>query len=217
MCPHVQDTPPRANCLKLLHRLIKRSASDCQHVHVMCAIADGSAVTADAEIDALMEDVGEPSVSLQEQSAAEDSPQQGKTKKKKKKRATDTEDIDALLAQLDGPADQKAEASPEAAQTEAAAAAVEPAAEAGKSKKKKKKGKVGAKDEEDLDAVLAELGMAPAAKPEAERTTDAQAQASEAAPAAEAAAEAVAEAAAEDDEDANVDGDGKVCSACFAS
>lgn len=122
--------------------------------------ADGKAETADAELDALLEEVGG------------DSPE-------------------FAAAQETAPAEQT---SPQPAS---------------KSKKKKKKGKGGAKDEEDLDAVLAELGMAPAAKPEAERTTDAQAQPSGAEAAGEPAAEA-AGAAAENDEDAAADGDGKV-------
>ncbi|KAL0036218.1 hypothetical protein WJX79_008552 [Trebouxia sp. C0005] len=176
---------------------------------------DGKAETADAELDALLEEVGGDSPELaaaQETTPAEETSPQPASKSKKKKKskaAAETEDIDALLAELDGPADPKSDtASAAAAPSEAAAAAVEAPTETSKGKKKKKKGKGGAKDEEDLDAVLAELGMAPAAKPEDERTTDAQAQPSGAEAAGEPAAEAAA-AAAENDEDAAADGDGK--------
>ncbi|DBA78850.1 TPA: hypothetical protein ACH3X1_008737 [Trebouxia sp. C0004] len=184
---------------------------------------DGKAETADAELDALLEEIGDASpevAAAQETAPAEETSPQPASKSKKKKKgkaAEDTEDIDALLAELDGPAAPKSDTASAAAaqseaaaavQSEAAAAAVEPATEASKGKKKKKKGKGGAKDEEDLDAVLAELGMAPAAKPEAERTTDAQAQPSGAEAAGDFAAETAA-AAAENDEDPAADGDGK--------
>lgn len=176
---------------------------------------DGKAETADAELDALLEEVGGDSPEVaeaQETAPAEETSPQPASKSKKKKKgkaAADTEDIDALLAELDGPAELKSDtASPAAAQAEAATAAVEAPTETSKGKKNKKKGKGAAKDEEDLDAVLAELGMAPAAKPEAERTTDAQAQPSGAEASAEPAAEAAA-VAAENDEDAAADGDGK--------
>ena len=149
--------------------------------------------------------------------AADPSPEgpQRKGKKKKGKAAADTEDIDALLAELDGPAAQPA--APAAATAAAdesavdasasldpvqAAVRAESPADGGKGKKKKKKGKGGAaKEEEDLDAVLAELGMAPAAKPEAEAATEAQASAVTA---------AADEAAGDDDDAADAGGNDKV-------
>ena len=157
---------------------------------------------------------GEPVAAAAPQEDAEEQPaSKPKRKKKGQAAAADTEDIDALLAQLDGPPDQQAATSSEAA------AAAEPAAEAGKGKKKKKKGKGGAKDEEDLDAVLAELGMAPAPKSEAQPSTDAQPQVSEAAaPADEAAPAADGEGPAEEDgNDAAAAEDGKVCILVFCS
>ena len=180
-------------------------------------MAGGQAVTGDAELDALMEEIGGEPVAAAAQKEDEEQQTASKAKKKKKGKAAaaDTEDIDALLAQLDGPSEQQQAATP----SEAAAAAESPAkAEAepaGKGKKKKKKGKAGAKDEEDLDAVLAELGMAPAAKPEAQPTTDAQPEASEAAPADEAAAAPAADGAAEEDNDTAAAEDGKVCPLSF--
>ena len=169
-------------------------------------------MTAEAELDALAEEDAEVAAPAGQQSPSPDDtaqPSASKSKKKKKaKAAADTEDIEALLVEPDGPAEQKPDPPSSFAQPEAASpAAAEPAAEAGKGKKKKKKGKGGAKEEEDLDAVLAELGMAPAAKPEAERTTDAQPPITEAAPAAAAATEA----GGEDEEDAAAEGEGKVC------
>jgi translation initiation factor 5B len=74
-------------------------------------------------------------------------------KDKKKKKAKEDPDLDALLAEIDGPP--------------AAAAAQQTEAGSKKDKKKKKKKKSGDKEEggrdedEDLDAILAELGMAP--------------------------------------------------------
>ena len=68
-----------------------------------------------------------------------------------------------------------------------------------------------------MDAVLAELGMGPAVKAEAERGTDAEVQQAESSGAA--AADAAAEdgaAAAEDQDDAAAEGDGKVCFALLA-
>lgn len=174
----------------------------------------GQAVTGDAELDALMEEIGRekpPSASAPQEDAEEQPTSKPKKKKKGKAAAADSEDIDALLAQLDGPPDQQAGTSSEAAAAAESPAKMEaePAAETGKGKKKKKKGKAGAKgEEEDLDAVLAELGMAPAAKPEAQPTTDAEPQASDAAPADEAAAAADD---AADDNDAAAAEDGKVC------
>ena len=172
------------------------------------------AATGDAELDALMEEIGgDPAPPVSQEPAVEQPASKPKKKKKGKAAAAEEEDIDALLAELDGPADQKpAAASPApAASEQEAAAAAEPAAETGKGKKKKKKGKGVAKEEEDLDAVLAELGMAPAAKAEAQPSTDAQPEASEAAPADEATDAATAEAAAEEDDDAAAAVDGKVC------
>ena len=174
-----------------------------------------------------MEEIGgEAAPSASQEPAVEQPASKLKKKKKGKAAAAEEEDIDALLAELDDPADQKpAAASSEqgaaAAAEPAAEGAAEPAPEAGKGKKKKKKGKGGAKDEEDLDAVLAELGMAPAAKSETQPSTDAQPQASEAKPADEPADAATAEAAAEEDDDAAAAVDGKVRSlyspsVCFA-
>ena len=164
-----------------------------------------------------MEEIGgEPVAAAAQQEDEEQQPaSKAKKKKKGKAAAADTEDIDALLAQLDGPPEQQQTAT----SSELAAAAESPAkAEAepaGKGKKKKKKGKASAKDEEDLDAVLAELGMAPAATPEAQPTTDAQPQVSHAAPADEAAAAPAADGAAEEDNDAAAAEDGKVCILCL--
>ena len=183
-------------------------------------LVGGPAVTGDAELDALMDEIGgeKPPSASAPQEDTEKQPASKPKKKKKGKAATgDSEDIDALLAQLDGPSDQQAATSSEAAPAAESPAKMEaePAAEAGKGKKKKKKGKGGAKgDEEDLDAVLAELGMAPAAKLEAQPTTDAQPQASEAAPVDEAAAAAAADDAG-DDNDAAAAEDGKVCMFSF--
>ncbi|KAL3150312.1 hypothetical protein ABBQ32_000160 [Trebouxia sp. C0010 RCD-2024] len=170
----------------------------------------GQGVTGDAELDALMDEIGgEKPPSAPQEDAEEQPTSKPKRKKKGKVAAADSEDIDALLAQLDGPSDQQAAISSEAAAAAESPAKMEaePAAETGKGKRKKKKGKAGAKgEEEDLDAVLAELGMAPAAKPEAQPTTDAQPQASDAAPANEAAAAADN---AADDNDAAAAEDGK--------
>lgn len=176
----------------------------------------GQGVTGDAELDALMDEIGgEKPPSAPQEDAEEQPTSKPKRKKKGKVAAADSEDIDALLAQLDGPSDQQAAISSEAAAAAESPAKMEaePAAETGKGKRKKKKGKAGAKgEEEDLDAVLAELGMAPAAKPEAQPTTDAQPQASDAAPANEAAAAADN---AADDNDAAAAEDGKVCVLTF--
>ncbi|KAK9798489.1 hypothetical protein WJX73_000508 [Symbiochloris irregularis] len=133
---------------------------------------------------------------------AEDDKEKGK-KKKKAGKATRTglpdEDIDALLAELDGPqqsdgistsatVDQNGTAAEEELPRPDANAA-EPAAPASKGKKGKK-GKAPKQDEEDIDALLAELGgPAPSAAPAAAAEEPAAPAPAEGAP-----AEAVADA-----------------------
>lgn len=74
---------------------------------------------------------------------------EAKSKRGGKAKKAEEDDIDALLAELDGPK------------------APEPVADAASGKKKKKKGKgaAAAKEEEDLDALLAEFGAPVPAKP----------------------------------------------------
>ena len=154
-------------------------------------------------------------VADEEADSAQPEPAKGKGKKKKKgKAAADTEDIDALLAELDGPpAEQaahtvatEAAVQSELAQPEAIEQPDTAAADTGKGKKKKKKGKAGAaKDDEDLDAVLAELGMGPVAETGAQPTGAEQPSTDAQAPAEGAAADE-----ADDDGAADGAGDGKV-------
>lgn len=116
---------------------------------------------------------------------------ESKAERKSKAKAAEEEDIDALLAQLDGP--KAAEPAPEAGT-------------GGKKKKKKGKGGAAAKEEEDLDALLAEFGAPKAAEAAAGPSTGAAA--------GEPAANAEDAADADGDEaDGDGDGDEKVSTA----
>lgn len=216
---------PAAEPAKRKGKKKKGKAADTEDIDALLAeIGDAPAQHDAATADTTAAANGEAADLTNEAAAPSPEGPKRKGKKKKGKAAADTEDIDALLAELDGPRDQQPSAdtaaadeaaaeTPASPQRESAPAAAEPAvaADAGKGKKKKKKGKGGAgKEEEDLDAVLAELGMAPAAKRDAEPASDAQG------PAEAAAAD---DAAGDDDDAADAGGNDKVlsCSAFVSS
>ncbi|GJN15388.1 hypothetical protein PR202_gb02298 [Eleusine coracana subsp. coracana] len=138
-----------------------------------------------------------------------------KSQKKKKKKGAftvDDEDIDKLLAEMEGapqPADEAdepgGEISPPAEEPEpqvpkdvasVSAAATVDDAEGKKSKKKKKKSGRTAQEEDELDKLLAELGEAPPA--EKEKEMEKPAQASQAAPVAKEDVEAAEDGKAEE-------------------
>ncbi|GAB4816828.1 hypothetical protein N2152v2_003874 [Parachlorella kessleri] len=129
----------------------------------------GKAAVADEDLDALLAELDGPKAPAPEPAApaAAPEPEPAEAKKDKKgkkgkgKAAVADEDLDALLAELDGPKAPALAAQP--AVPAAAAAAVEPAPAGGKSKKKKKgKGGAAKEEDEDLDTLLAELGAVPA-------------------------------------------------------
>ena len=93
----------------------------------------------------------ESATGSQREQPGEPGEEPAKGKKKKASKAAAGADIDALLAEIDGP--QPAAAPDEPPQPPDAQAA-EPA---GKGKKKKKKGGAAAADEDDIDALLAQL------------------------------------------------------------
>ena len=116
-----------------------------------------------ADIDALLASMGESPADGESQPAASDAgdPKDKPKEKKKKKERKPASDVDALLAQLEGSA---APEEPESAASPDTSAQLEPDAqqtlpEASKSDEARRKKKAAAKGaDEDIDALLAEIG-----------------------------------------------------------